>query len=230
MIDKQRFDIKSPLFLSLLFVVLMFLISGWALMKIPEGQKIPVHWNIEGKVDRWGGKFEGLFLMPLVCLGVSLLFAFLPHLEPRKLNLIRSLKVYKIFWVAILIFLFMIHIFLVRGALGSKPDIGHIVPYMICILFIILGNYMGKIRSNWFMGIRTPWTLSSELSWKKTHRIGGVLFVLTGILLLILALAGSGKIFITGMAAIMGGVIIYLFVYSYIVWKSDPNKHSIGRG
>lgn len=226
----QRLDIKSPLFLSLVFASLMFFISGWVWTKVPEGQKIPVHWNIEGKVDRLGGKFEGLLLMPLVCLGTILLFTFLPSLEPRRLNLLRSLKVYKIFWIAIILFLFVIHVFLVGGALGKKPDIGHIVPIMVGILFIVLGNYMGKIRSNWFMGIRTPWTLSSDLSWKKTHRIGGILFVLTGILLLILAIAGSGKVFITGMIVIMGGVIIYLFVYSYIVWRSDPNKHSTGRG
>jgi uncharacterized membrane protein len=228
--DNQRLDIKSPLFLSLVFVTLMFLISGWAWVNIPGDREIPVHWNMEGNVDRWGGKFEGLLLMPLVCLGAILLFTFLPSLEPRKLNLLRSLKVYKIFWIAIILFLFVIHVFLVGGALGREPDIGHIVPIMLGILFIVLGNYMGKIRSNWFMGIRTPWTLSSELSWKKTHRIGGILFVLTGILLLILAMAGSGKVFITGMIVIMGGVIIYLFVYSYIVWRSDPNKHSIGRG
>jgi uncharacterized membrane protein len=97
MSNNQKPNIKSTLFLSIMLVVLMFLISGWAWLRVPEGQKIPVHWNIDGKVDQWGGKFEGLLLMPLVCLGVTLLFAFLPRLEPRKLNLLHSLKVYKIF-------------------------------------------------------------------------------------------------------------------------------------
>ncbi len=89
----------------------------------------------------------------------------------------------------------------------------------------MLGIPMHKIRPNWFVGIRTPWTLSSELSWRKTHRLGGWVLALMGLALVVSGLVGSPAAFGVALIFLVAG-IIFLFVYSYLVWRVDPERSS----
>ncbi|MEZ4659078.1 MAG: SdpI family protein [Caldilineaceae bacterium] len=212
---------KMVLF-SAVVIGVMFLLAAWAWVQIPEGAQIPVHWGLNGTADRYGGKFEGLLLPPLITLGIALLMAVIPRLDPRGENIARSPQAYKAIWVGILLFMLAIHAIAILAALGWSVNIGRIVGSMVGILFIVLGNYMGKIRSNYTMGIRTPWTLASELSWNKTHRLGGKLFVTLGVLVVIVALLGQSALTFYIMISGLLITVIAVFAYSYVVWKNDP--------
>jgi uncharacterized membrane protein len=117
----------------------------------------------------------------------------------------------------------------VLTAVGRPVDVTRIVPVGLGILFLVTGNYFGRLRSNFVAGIRTPWTLSSELSWNRTHRAAGRLFVGLGLLLALLGLTGSWTAtWIVALGGTFTGVG-FLFVYSYLVWKRDPDKQAVGR-
>jgi len=205
---------------QLILVAAMFLLAAISWSLVPE--RIPVHWNFAGEVDRYGGKFEALLGIPLVTLVVYLLMLFLPRVDPGKPNYERFLSTYTVIRCVIVVFMCFVYGMLLLTAYGYAVSVSTVVPLAVGGLFIVLGNLMGKIRPNWFVGIRTPWTLSSKLSWNKTHRVGGWLFILMG-----LAIAGSGLIgnrwaFI-GMGVIVVASLIWMIVYSYLVWKDDPD-------
>jgi uncharacterized membrane protein len=216
---------RRPLVISGVVLLLMFVLSAWAWMRVPAGQRIPVHWGMSGQVDRYGGKSEALLLLPLVALGMVGLLALIPRLEPRRLNLERSVKAYTAVWLGILGFLLVLHVVLVLTALGWPVGVPLVAACSVGALLVLMGNYLGKTRSNFFFGIRTPWTLSSELSWSKTHRLGGKLFVILGLGTIVTGLLGPFVQFIW----LLGGaslVVAVVLVYSYVVWRADPDKRT----
>jgi uncharacterized membrane protein len=222
-------SLKPALVTSGVILLLMAALAGWAWPQVPEGVKIPVHWGPGGTPDRFGGKLEGLFLMPVIALLTTVIFSLLPRLEPRKQNLLRSRKAYFAIWVSLMGIFAVLHGISILAALGRNVNMAVLVPMVVGALFMVVGNYMGKVRSNFLMGIRTPWTLSSELSWNKTHRLGGRLFVAFGAILVLAAVVAPPElmrgIILVGVA-IAAGIPI---VYSYLVWRSDPHKQTLGR-
>ena len=216
---------KSALTSGIIIVAIMFAISAWAWLQLPADAQIPVHWGVSGQPDRYGGKIEGLLLMPLIGLGLVALFAIIPRVEPRKSNIMRSQKAYGVVRLGVLLFLLGIHIVTVLSTLGYPIDINFMIGLGTGLLFIVMGNYLGKVRSNFMFGIRTPWTLTSDLAWNKTHRLGGWLFVLSGVLIILCAIVAPQ--WIVG-AILLGalGTAGITTVYSYRVWKDDPNKRA----
>ncbi|GBD84214.1 immunity protein SdpI [bacterium BMS3Abin02] len=226
MIDKR--PIRTGLLWSLFIVVAMFALSLWASARIPAGAQIPVHFGLNGTPDRYGGRFEGLYLMPLVTMGVAALFAVLPKIEPRRTNLLQSGKAFLAIWVVVLLLLAGVHAATVFTAVGRKVDITAIVLVLFGVMFIVIGNFLPKIKSNFVMGVRTPWTLTSDLSWNKTHRLAGKLFMVLGALMLVGAFVRpSVMLWLVVGGAI--GVAVISVPYSYFVWRSDPNKSAQGR-
>lgn len=226
----EKINLRLPLMVSAAALVFMAALSAWAWNALPDDVKIPVHWGINGKPDRYGGKMEGLLVMPLIAAAIIGVFAVIPRIEPRKLNLAQSRTALFALWIAMLALFTAIHAALVATALGHKVDMNLIVPLCVGGLFIIMGNYFGKIRSNFLMGIRTPWTLSSELAWDKTHRLGGRLFVALGILMALTPLIGVTGLWIGLVVAGSVGGSLALVVYSYFIWRADPDKQERGRG
>jgi uncharacterized membrane protein len=106
---------------------------------------------------------------------------------------------------------------------GYQVDVSMVIPIVIGAMFVVMGNYMGKIRPNWFVGIRTPWTISSKLSWTKTHRLGGRVFILMGLALILAGVIHTQWAAYLAFAAIIVG-LIWTLVYSYMVWKDDPDR------
>jgi uncharacterized membrane protein len=220
---------KSLLIANSLIVLAMLALSAWAWRQVPDTQLIPVHYGIDGTPDRYGGKFEGLLAMPLIGVGLTVLFAILPYIEPRAENLMRSHKAYCVTLLSGLGLLLALHAGTVLQALGWRINVAMIASVGSSVLIAIVGNYLGKVRSNFSFGIRTPWTLSSEQSWNKTHRLGGRLLFFLGISGAIAALANANQLFIL---LILGGTIsltVILVIYSYLVWKDDPERRSIKR-
>jgi uncharacterized membrane protein len=211
-----------------LLAVAMLAVSSWAWGQIPDGAHVPIHWGIDGQPNGWAPKPFALFGLPLLSVGLALLLAFAPRVDPRYANLRRSATAYWAIAYAALGLLAVVHVAAVLIATGRNLNIGLIVSVAIGVLFVIIGNFLGKTRSSWIFGIRTPWTLSSERSWTRTHRLGGYLFVALGVLVVVVALIGPAWL---DVAVLLGGVavvVLTLTVYSYLVWRDDAERQQLG--
>lgn len=200
-------------------MIASFLIIFLVYNKLPD--KIPTHWNIYGEVDSYGPKLFAT-LMPIGFMIIMWVFMrVLPKIDPRKDNYLRFEKSYEIIISSIITVFFIIQIITLAAGLGYKIYVDKIISIVIALMFIVLGNYMPKMKSNFFCGIKTPWTLSSELSWKKTHRLGGKLAVVAGFIILISSLFLRGQIlFIVFITVILVAAIVPM-VASYFYAKND---------
>jgi uncharacterized membrane protein len=221
---------NKSLFVMNSFVVLAMLsLSAWAWKQIPDTQLIPVHYDINGLPDRYGGKWEGLLAVPLLGVGVTALFAIIPRLEPRSEHLMRSNKAYFMTALSAMALLLSIHTATVLQELGWRINVATVVSVGVSVLLAVMGNYLSKVRSNFSFGIRTPWTLSSEQSWNKTHRLGGRLLFFLGISGTIAALVNANQLFLLLILGGTASTTIVLVIYSYVVWKHDPERQRIER-
>lgn len=210
---------------ALAIVAFMFVASAAVWSRVPA--RMAVHWGIEGEPDRWGGRVEGLLAMPAIAGLVWALMGVLPRIDPGRANYASFAGVYSAIRTAIVAFLALLHGVLIASALGLDVDVGSIVGPATGLLFVLLGGVLGKIRPNWFVGIRTPWTLSSKLSWTRTHRVGGWAFIGLGVAVIAAGAVSPKVMFVTLMAGILG-VVILTFAYSYVVWRGDPDRQTPG--
>jgi len=164
----------------LLLIAFSLILGIYVYPMLPD--QVPSHWNFQGEIDGYSSKTWGSFGLPLMILGFYVLFLVLPLIDPRKENYQKFARSYAILKYALTIFFFLLYIAIIGFSLGYPIDINRLMPMGIAILFIILGNYMSTVRHNYFMGIKTPWTLANEKVWIKTHRIGGKLWVFSGII------------------------------------------------
>lgn len=181
---------------------------------------IPLHWNIQGEVDRVGGK-NNVFITALLPLVLYMLMMLFPKIDPKKKSYEKHKKAYSITVGLILVFLIVIHWVTILVSLGLNLDVSTVVSMGIGVMFIVIGNFMSQIRQNYFFGIRTPWTLANENVWKKTHRVGGYGFIAIGAAFILSAFLKSSML---KFIIIVGGTIgftIYIFIYSYFVFKKE---------
>lgn len=186
--------------------------------------QVPMHWNFEGNVDRWGSGKSQAIVLPLIIIGIYAMFLLLPMLDPKKERYEQFAKTFHIFKAIFVVFMAVIYVMTGLVGLGYNIPVGVWTPGLIGILFIIIGNYMGKIKPNWFVGIRTPWTMSSEEVWNKTHRFGGKMFILAGLLMMIQIIMPESwrlAIFILTIAVLLIGTI----GYSYLVYLKEKKKN-----
>jgi uncharacterized membrane protein len=181
---------------------------------------IATHWNFHGQPDGFSSRGFGSFFFPGLLIAMYLLLLFVPNLDPKKERYEEFAKTYNIFRHLLLAVLAIVYVATGIYNIGYKINIGIITAWTIAILMIVLGNYMGKIKKNWFFGIRTPWTLSSENVWNKTHRVGGKLFMIFGVILAIapflpetIALA----LFLSWVIVLVAGT----FAYSYWLYRQE---------
>ncbi|WP_417479178.1 SdpI family protein [Maricaulis maris] len=222
---------KRELILSGLFIALALVLAGLGWLGTDATTQIPVHWGIDGQPDRYGGRLEAFFLLPAIMAGLSVLFAILPSIDPRGRNLERSRIVLQTVWMGVLALLLLVQTILVGlGLSWIEPADETLVPTLILTavgaLYVLLGNVLGKARPNWFVGIRTPWTLSSDLSWDKTHRLTGRLMVAGGLVMMagvwfLSAERQTGLVIATALIPAATGMVV-----SYLVWRSDPARQT----
>jgi len=202
-------------------LLVMFALAAASWDSAPD--RIPVHWGIDGRVDRYGGRFEGLLAMPMVALGLYLAMRFLPRIDPGRANYEGFAGAYATIRLAVLALMAGIYGVVHLWIRDRQVRMETVVPLLLGALFVVLGNALGKLRPNWFFGIRTPWTLSSKLAWTRTHRAGGWIFIAIGVLTMGMAVAHAGWVVWFAIAAVAVGVL-GLVVYSYLLWRSDPDK------
>lgn len=215
-------DVRVGLVASAVALALTAALSAYAWHLAPA--TIPTHWGIDGQPNGYSGKASGLLFGPGLVLGCALLFLLLPLIDPRRRNLVRSARAYNGIWVGVMVVATAGHVVVVLYAIGRPIPVDRVIGTAIGVLFVVLGNYLPKLRSSWFVGIRTPWTLSSEHSWSRTHRIGGFLFMATGLAVVVGSLAFDAMV-----PPLFGGLIVILAVtipYSWWAWRHDPHRTS----
>jgi uncharacterized membrane protein len=208
---------KKSNIIIIIIILISFAIGIYFYPQLPD--KIASHWNTKGEADGYMSKCWGLFLMPIISLGLFLLFLLIPKIDPLKKNIEKFRKYFDIFVVLIILFLFYVYVLTVFWNTGTRFNMGQMMIPALGILFYYIGILLRHAKRNWFIGIRTPWTLSNEKVWQKTHRIGGKLFKIAGII----AFLG---IFFQGLAIwfVLVPVIlaaIYTLVYSYFEYQKE---------
>ncbi len=218
---------RGPAIFSAIVVGFLFVVSAWAWIQLPADAQVPIHWGADGVANGYASKTVGLLLLPLTTAGVAALFWIIPTIEPRRANILKSEKAYTAIWIGVVLLLAAIDLVAVAAAMGTNLDVSMIVFVGTGALFIVIGNYLPKVRPNYMVGIRTPWTLTSDVSWDRTHRVGGRLFVLEGVLFILLGLLRPAPEALV--VTLMGGIavlLVFVFAYSYRVWKADPAKRT----
>lgn len=203
---------------GLVVAALAAAVSIWAYPHLPE--TVATHWNLRGVPDGYSSRFWAVALMPLVMLGLTGLFSVLPKLDPRRENYAKFLDSYWLIANAILVFMGVAHVLILANGLGYSVQVDRLLPLGVGLLFAFLGNYLTRIEPNWFIGIRTPWTLSSDAVWRKTHRTGGWLFVIGGIVIAAGAFAPRGA-FVPLFVVTIVIVTLIPVVQSYVLWRRE---------
>jgi len=204
--------------IPLLILAITLVASFYFYSVFPE--RVPVHWGITGQVDGWGSRATGAFVIPGMLVGMYILFLVLPYLDPKRERYEQFAKTYLTFRTLIISFLAVIYFIASLSALGYNISVGFWMPILVGLLFVFIGNFLAKVKMNWFMGIRTPWTMSSEEVWNKTHRAGSKMFILAGLLMMLTAFVAPIMkivVFITAMVIILGGTI----GYSYWLYRKE---------
>ena len=177
---------KSNIY-NLILTIIAFLIPIILYSKLPYA--IPCQFSMStGTVTNYMNKPIGAFFLPLIMALIWIGMLYLPKIDPRKSHYAKFARSYGLILCLILTFFFVLQIVIILVSLGFNVPVNTIIPFALGILIIVIGNYMPKSKSNFFYGIKTPWTLSSETSWKKTHKLGRILFILTGLLICISSL------------------------------------------
>jgi len=211
----------------LAILVAMWLAAALAWPAAPD--EIPVHWGIDGRVDRYGGRAEGLLFAPAIATGLYALLLLLPRIDPGRARYAEFRGAYALLRTAVLVMLGLVDALVLLVTFGVAVDVALLLPLVVGALFVVLGLVMPRLRRNWFAGIRTPWTLTSERSWTLTHRHGRWVFVLGGIAI---AAAGAGRsaaLLVTAFAIFAAGTA-WLVLHSYLIWRSDAQRESDGAG
>jgi uncharacterized membrane protein len=209
-------------------IALSFVAAVAVYPRVPN--PMPTHWNAAGVPDGYGSRFVGVFLLPLISLGLYVLFLVLPRIDPRRANYERFSGTYRFFRE--LIILFLLFVYGVTLFASFQPGYQMNSAWMFAgvgFLLAALGNYLPRVRSNWFVGIRTPWTLSSEKVWRATHRVGGRIFVVGGVAIAIAGLLMPGW----SLAIILAGTTIIAvvpIVYSYVLYTRVKREEGEGDG
>jgi uncharacterized membrane protein len=207
---------------SIAVVIALIGVAAWVAAMLPGDIALPIHWDLQGEPDRFSDKWTALLMPALIAAGTSLLFYFLPELESRERGLQRSRGLYLWGWASILLMCAMIELAVISVALKWTVHGTSFVVAGLGIMFVMIGNQLGKSRSMYLIGFRTPWTLASEEVWVKTHRLAGKLMVVGGLLLLPAALLPlpSGVV-ATLLGVIIGVAAVVPFVYSYLLWRKE---------
>ncbi|WP_071458727.1 SdpI family protein [Bacillus massilinigeriensis] len=202
----------------LILIGLTALVWIFAYPKLPD--QIPGHWGLNGEVDRYDSKFVSMLSQLGILVLLYVTMAFLPKIDPRKANYRFFSKSYSIIMNALLAIFFAINMLVILSALGTSIPISELAPTVLGVVFIMMGNYFQQVRSNFFIGIRTPWTLSSEDVWKKTHRLSGKLFFAGGILLILVTFLPD-KMESIALFSIISVMLIVPYVYSYLLFSKE---------
>ena len=199
-------------------LILAMLIGGLAVYgRLPD--QLPSHWNINGQVNGTMSRLSTVLFLPALSLVLWLVLLALPRIDPLRRSYPAFDGTLRLFINAITLFMAVIYAMTLAVGLGWAVEVPRLIMICVGVLFVVLGNEMGRLKPNWFVGIRTPWTLADPEVWRSTHRVGGRVFFAFGLLIivagLLLPLSFSGYVVTIGAI----GVALFSFGYSYLLWR-----------
>lgn len=198
-----------------ILVLLSFGVAMWAYPQLPS--LIAGHWNAAGQVDGYMPKFWGLFLMPMILAGLWLLFSVVPAIDPFKGNVVKFRREYNLLVLIIVLILVIIGKLTILWNLGYRFPFVNIIDALFGLMSLGIGALLPRTKRNFFMGIRTPWTLASDQVWDETHRRAGKLFIVAGVVALVSAVLPSqisiwlatGPLIIAALWSVIDSYLIY---------------------
>ena len=217
---------KQSHLITLLAITLADVLLGIAAFgSLPES--VPVHWNIHGQVDRMGSPWELALVMPAVNVFLAGLLILLPAIKSVGVSIEPFRVTYGRIGIVAVTAFSLIHVATLLNALGWPIGVEKVIPCVCGIMILVLGNWMGKLRRNRLVGIRTPWTLANDTVWERTHRAGGPLMVLYGLAIVLTALASTPVV--TFVVIMVGAValIVWSFVHSRRIYHQLQHNGEI---
>jgi uncharacterized membrane protein len=206
---------KKSLYIIILLCLVALATSAWLYPLLPS--QIASHWNIDGQVNVYMGKFWGVFLVPLIMIFLAALFQVLPRLDPTHHNPAELRQQLNSFTMVLVLFLLLIHGLVLAWNLGYEIAFGVVLPVFMGGLFYYLGELCLHVKRNWFVGVRTPWTLSSDAVWDATNQHAGKLFKACGIIAILSALIPQYSLWFVIIPLL--ATATYAVVYSYVEYK-----------
>jgi uncharacterized membrane protein len=215
----MSFDISNQIrsdWPAIILIAAMLLAGSYFYPQLPE--QVPSHWNIQGEVDRYSSRFWGAFGIPLMSAGIYLLMLVTPLIDPRRTNYAKFAGSYQTLKMVLVAFFSGLYAVIILSALGYAVSVERLVPMGVSLLIIIVGNMLGRVRHNYFVGIKLPWTLASEVVWQKTHRLAAPIWVAAGLLGLVGAFFGglAAAILLFGSLAV---AVLVPVIYSYMLYR-----------
>ena len=208
---------KISLTISFILIAVALVVGLVLYAQLPD--PMPSHWNSAGQIDDYMPKFWGVFLLPLFTIGITLLLAFIPQIDPLKANIAQFRGLYNAFIVGFVAYMLYVYGLTLAASLGYQFNMTYMLLPVMGLLFIGIGYLMRSAKRNFFIGIRTPWTLSSDKVWDETHKLGATMFMGGGVVVLISTFLGENGIWL--MMPVLLLVALVPIVYSYILWRRE---------
>ena len=208
--------------ITILLIAASVLIGLYAYPQLPE--RVASHWNAAGEVDGYMSRFWGVFILPIILVAMYLLLIFLPRIDPFKKNIESFKQYYNGIILTIIVFLFYVYILSIAANLGWEFNMTLAIIPMMAIFIFVLGALLKKTKRNWFMGIRTPWTLSSDSVWDKTHLLGSKLFMMAGVITIFGIFFPKYTLYLGIFPLIIAAVVT--IIYSYIFFQQEQRQSS----
>ena len=201
-------------FLWLALVVVAFAVPSFLYPSMPE--QVPSHWSIEGVADGFTPKPWGPFISTCAVLAIALVYVAIPRLSPKGFQIESFRSSYDAMMLTLAAAMCVVSVSVAFASAGYDMPVGRIVGVSVGLAIAVLGNLMGKVRKNFFVGIRTPWTLADDEVWLRTHRVAGVLFTCAGLLM---ACTAFTHVFVmVGIFAVLAAAIVPV-LYSYVCYR-----------
>jgi uncharacterized membrane protein len=194
------------------------LASVWAYPRLPP--RVATHWGMSGQPDGYSSRLLAVLIAPLAILAMRALVGLLPKIDPLGENYRKFASTYFLIFNGVILFFALDHLAILAYGLGAPVRMDRVAAAGLGVLLIVVGNYITRVEPNWFVGIRTPWTLSSERVWHRTHRVGGWIFVTGGTLIVLTLFVPSGAVMpvLLGTIALVAVVPVVL---SYVWWRRE---------
>lgn len=183
--------VSRSLWVSVAFVAVAVGVAFWLYPRLPL--QTPSHWNLQGQVDGHLPRFWAAAMPALVIASLAALTVLLPAISPRRFEIGSFAPVFALLMLTTQAFMLVVGLSMLLAGAGYAVPMPRIAMLSVGALLMVLGNYMGKLRKNFFIGIRTPWTLSSDAVWERTHRLGGWLFLAAGLLVVLVVVLGGPR-------------------------------------
>ncbi|MEO7455461.1 MAG: SdpI family protein [Gemmatimonadaceae bacterium] len=190
--------------------------------RLPES--MPIHFTMDGTANGWAPRDVGAFIAPALMLLLWGVLRVAPTIDPRRENYAKFGSAYETTVAATLVLLLVVHLFVLALALGHHVPMQRLLPSLLGALFVVIGNVLPRARSNFMYGIRTPWTLSSERVWTRTHRLGGYTMTIAGLSMLAAGAFFPAAFTTPALVITVALAVVTPAVYSYVAWRQETQS------